>query len=122
MRPGPIGPGNELIAGPLAGMLFASMRPGPIGPGNADAMREDSERTQASMRPGPIGPGNWEGVHHGKDEDDRFNEARPNWAGKFRNRLVSADPDARASMRPGPIGPGNFREWEELTTAATELQ
>ena len=37
----------------------------------------------------------------------RFNEARPNWAGKFRDLTPLPEGGRVASMRPGPIGPGN---------------
>ena len=37
----------------------------------------------------------------------RFNEARPNWAGKFAGQVLGRLAVVVASMRPGPIGPGN---------------
>ena len=84
MRPGPIGPGNGHGAPDRGGALRpASMRPGPIGPGNEAERRSASRRFPASMRPGPIGPGNNCAGSLQRCRQSGFNEARPNWAGKF---------------------------------------
>ena len=114
MRPGPIGPGNLPISSSLSSWRHASMRPGPIGPGNRVALSDGERIFLASMRPGPIGPGNASGLARRFSRHARFNEARPNWAGKLvvaDLRLLAGVP---ASMRPGPIGPGNVRHITNL--------
>ena len=40
------------------------------------------------MRPGPIGPGNLKVRSFLGTDLNCFNEARPNWAGKFKKRLA----------------------------------
>ena len=53
---------------------------------------------------------NWAGKYDGTGRRNfrayRFNEARPNWAGKSQCIPLIRRPEC-ASMRPGPIGPGN---------------
>ena len=76
--------GREMIDGEEAvdRAVAASMRPGPIGPGNNSKNYLASLLNPASMRPGPIGPGNAVTGNHVVIDAFRFNEARPNWAGK----------------------------------------
>ena len=86
----------------------ASMRPGPIGPGNGPSGRRIRRKRRCFNEARP----NWAGKYPDffRDFGDfsaGFNEARPNWAGKLAARQHEVRTRLLASMRPGPIGPGN---------------
>ena len=105
---GPAQLGREMtLAWALAGPL-AALQCGPAQLGREMRQARPARPAPRRLQCGPAQLGRE--IFHpaiGCAGGNRFNAARPNWAGKYGLTYIIHGTHVVASMRPGPIGPGN---------------